>query len=52
MGESELFDVLSAVDFQAAGFTNTTLKIYIAYRILETGELVYGASPLSLVLGE
>lgn len=48
MSEGELLDVLADMDFQAAGLAVMKVNIFIAYKILETGELIYSATPLSL----
>jgi len=49
MSERELFDVVSDLDLQAAGLTGR-INIYSAYRMLDSGELIYGATPLTINL--
>jgi len=44
-----LFDVVSDLDLQAAGLTGR-INIYSAYRMLDSGELIYGATPLTITL--
>lgn len=49
MSEQELLDILTDMDFQAAGLADTSVKLFIAYRMLKTGELVYSAVPSTLM---
>ena len=52
LGERETFDMLSGVSFSKLGLSDTSINIFVAYRMLETGELVYSASPITLFLGQ
>jgi len=49
MSERELFDVVSELDLQAAGLSGR-INIYSAYRMVDSGELIYGATPLTINL--
>jgi len=49
MSERELFDVASDLDLAKAGLTGR-VNIYSAYRMLDSGELIYGATPLTINL--
>ena len=50
MGSSEIFDITSDLDFQKEELSGD-ISIFVAYRMLETGELVYGTTPLTISLG-
>jgi len=49
MREHELLDILTEMNFQEAGLADTSVKLFIAYRMLKTGELVYSAVPSTLM---
>jgi hypothetical protein len=49
MSERELFNVASELDLQAAGLSGR-INIYSAYRMVDSGELIYGATPLTINL--
>jgi hypothetical protein len=49
MGDTELFDIVKELDFQAADISGP-VNIFVAYRMSETGELVYITSPLRISL--
>ncbi len=49
MSERELFDVARDLDLAQAGLTGR-VNIYSAYRMLDSGELIYGATPLTINL--
>ena len=49
MGDTELFDIVKELDFQAADISGP-VKVFVAYRMSETGELVYVTSPLRISL--
>jgi len=49
MSERELFNVVSELDLQAAGLSGR-INIYSAYRMVDSGELIYGATPLAINL--
>jgi hypothetical protein len=48
--EREMFDMLSGVSFSKLELSDTPVNIFVAYRMLETGELVYNSSPFTLSL--
>ena len=48
MDENEMLDVLTGVDLEQQGFGDAPLNIYVAYRMLDTKELVYSRTPFSL----
>ena len=50
LGEREMFDMLSGVSFSKLELSDTPVNIFVAYRMLETGELVYNSSPFTLSL--
>ena len=52
MGERELYDILDGVNFSDLEIADTTLNIFVAYRMLKSGELVYISTPVRLVLGQ
>jgi hypothetical protein len=52
MGERETFDMLSGVSFSELDISDTSVNIFVAYRMLETGELVYSSRPITLFLGQ
>jgi len=58
MGESrrftgaELFDVVEVLKPESARISDSTLNLFVAYRMVETGELVYGATPYSLTISQ
>ena len=49
MGATELFDIAKEVDFQGAEISGP-VKVFVAYQMIETGELVYVTSPLRISL--
>ena len=51
MGENEMLDILTGVDLEQQGFGDAPLNIYVAYRMLDTEELVYSRTPFSLAVG-
>jgi len=48
MDEYEMLDILTGVDLEQQGFGDASLNIYVAYRMLDTKELVYSRTPFSL----
>ena len=49
MGDTELFDIVKELDFQATEISGV-INIFVAYQMIETGELVYVTSPLRISL--
>jgi hypothetical protein len=47
LAQRALVDVIKDIDLQSAGLTDKKLNVFVAYRMLDTGELVYGVSPFS-----
>ena len=47
LAQRALVDVIKGIDLQSAGLTDKKLNVFVAYRMLDTGELVYGVSPFS-----
>ncbi|MDG2175517.1 MAG: M12 family metallo-peptidase [Gammaproteobacteria bacterium] len=52
MSNRELFDIMTGINFSVFDLSDTSLNIFVAYRILETGELVYSSTPIKLLLGQ
>lgn len=48
MGNSELFDILESADFSQVIPATNAINIFVAYRMVDTGELVYSAAPFTL----
>ena len=48
MTDRELFDIAVDLDLASAGLRGKPVNVFVAYRMVETGELVYGLSPFSL----
>jgi len=49
---AELFDVVEVLKPGSARISDSTLRLFVAYRMVETGELVYGATPYSLTISQ
>jgi hypothetical protein len=47
LAKRALVDVIKNIDLQSVGLTDKNLKVFVAYRMLDTGELVYSVSPFS-----
>ena len=47
MGKRALLDIVQALDLQSAGLLDQKVHAFVAYRMLDTGELVYGTSPFN-----
>jgi len=50
MSDNEMIDLVTDLDFDEAGLGNSRLNIYVAYRMVESDELVYGRTPFSVTL--
>ena len=52
MSENEMIDLATDLDFEEAGLGNSRLNIYVAYRMVESNELIYGRSPFTITLAK
>lgn len=46
LAKRALMDVIKDIDLHSVGLTDKNLKVFVAYRMLDTGELVYSVLPL------
>jgi hypothetical protein len=50
MTAQELVEVTEGLDLAAVGLVNRAVKMFVAYRMQDTGELVFGTTPVALTV--